>query len=95
MGKTLDFISGGLMGAATGMLLAGWLKGEINEIKVVPRENKPSVMRVYSTGQDDILVQDKESGKYMPLKTYLEQIKDEAEQGVENADIRKAVEWYK
>lgn len=92
------FEVGGLSGLVVGMSAILVLNSLIPlnfKSKIFPAEDgRPAVMRTYrNLGRDAISVQDK-TGTYIPLGEYLSQIQGEADRGIEEIRIRKAVGWY-
>ena len=94
--KISNDLLGVLIGACIGLSSGLWLLNPVvNEAKIFQREqNKPTVMRIYKTGLDSILVEDISDGKYIPINSYLDKIPNESDKLIEEGEIKKAVEWY-
>ena len=65
------------------------------KVKVFKEEGKPSAMRIYRDGSDQILIDSEGKDEYLPQSNYLGTIKDPADRALEEARINKQVEWYK
>lgn len=97
--RNAEAIGYGLVGAvciAVGFLL-GSASSYDNKSRVYQRESeKPAVMRVYRNGFDDLYVQDSEDkNRFIQVNKYLDGIKDKTDKDVEEAEIKRAAEWYK
>lgn len=86
----------GFLLGAVGMLVIESLQApNINSARIFQREGKPNAMRLYrDNASNGILVQENNSGKYMLLSNYLSTIQNKADRGIEEAEIKKVVEWY-
>lgn len=90
-------IGAGIMGFGGGFLTAMGLSlavgPNVEKAEIFQRGEKPSVMRMYKDGRDEIFVENV-SGEYIRLDDYLPKIQDKADRQIEEAEIRKTVRWY-
>ena len=68
---------------------------DATSLRTFERANKPAVIRLYRPGSDGIYVEGKSNtGKYIPLDTYLGTIPQEVNRRLERLDIEELVGWY-
>ncbi len=92
------WLLGGSAGIALGVGAAAILYGgEVQEARVFPQNNQPSIMRIYNSGTDHILVEKGKSsdGKstYIPLEIYLNQFEPFSNRVKEEKRIKIIVGW--
>jgi len=89
---------GTLFGAIIALSISPTLPIGLNDAEIFQREEgKPAVMRIYKPGSDCLAVQTRNKDgreKYILLRDYLQTIPNEADRGIEEAEIRKAAHWY-
>ena len=92
-------VAGLLLGISIGISYSYYVppKLAVENGIIFKRENgKPSVMRMYRTGQDVLLVEDLDNKEhYQNLEDYLHNIKNKSERDIERAEILRAAKWYK
>lgn len=91
-------IAGIILGVSLGSVTCRGLQSSkaIDSAKTYRREGKPEVIKIMynSTSTKDLLVKDAKEDKYVTLDKYLESIPNEADKKVEEAEIKKAADWY-
>ena len=80
------------MGSMAGVLIQTYL-GSLKQVRIFREENKPGVMRIYSPGEDKLIL-DIDNIYDIPLDEYLGAIESEADRNLERAKIEKLVGWY-
>ncbi len=95
-----SFVTGGLCGLLFGYALNLIVNpSNVDSAKIFHRErDNLSVMRLYKSGKDTILVEDIGDKEYILLDTYLSKLEDtmdEADIKIEKEEIKKSVNWYK
>jgi len=88
-------ILAGLIGLISGIELANLINGGVDHVKIFPRENNQSIIRMYRPGPDEIFVGLENNTIYLPIRTYLSNIQDKAIRNLEQAEIEKTVDWYR
>ncbi len=92
--KISYFIVGGLASAGIALGILTLSKPDISEVKIFHQDHVPTVMRLYRTGTDGILVEDpKAPGKYIPISSYLEGLDNKYDRQIQEATIEKLVDW--
>lgn len=91
----IGWVSVGIIG--TIIAIGFYSRPNVDEARVFQREEgKPAVIRMYKPGRDGILVEDKENkGKYIQIDEYLGNIPDKSDREIEEATIKKLIDWYK
>lgn len=86
----------GMLGGAILITGAGFTFTPSVAPEIFPRENKPSVMRIYRPGVDILKVQNQDNPNLydVPLQKYLSTIPNKADRNIEKAQIEKLVGWY-
>lgn len=86
-----------ILAGATMVAVGLFSSPDVHEARVFQREEgKPAVIRMYKPGRDGILVQDeKNKEKYIQIGEYLKNIPDKSDREVEEATIKKLIDWYK
>jgi len=100
MGITNGMVVAGMGIFGMGMILGGVLAPlDVREAKIFQREEgKPAVLRLYCSPfhSYELMVQDsKDNRRFIPSSVHLSGIKDRADREVEEAEIKRAAEWYK
>lgn len=94
-----DFVYGLFVGCAfTASFYFFQVGGHVSRAEVYQRGNKPAVMRVYKSGPDTLLVEDKfageSTGKYLSMEEHLKSFSNETHRQQEETDIKAAARWY-
>lgn len=98
--KSLAYLLEGALCLSIGSLSGGVmykiLGPSIDKSKIFPRKDKPSIIRHYRGGTDQIMIENPEiKGEYIPLNQYLETIQNKVDRKIEKLKIKEAVGWYK
>ena len=91
--KTSNFIAGGLVGILGGIGLSiatSNIWSPVQKTKIIEKRSTPGIMKVYTTGKDQILVENCK-GDYIPLSNYLKRFDNKLKRNLEKAEIEYLV----
>jgi len=92
--KILIGLLGLVIGTGVGIQMEYMHNPKLEKVQIYQEKDKPNLMRAYTLLEDKLLVEIEGTETYIPLKKYLDSIEDLAERAIEDARIKKAVDWY-